>query len=127
MTAWQAVFVSLSKGVGISILVREGQDLACAADPLTAEEKVQFGQFRTRAWMTDSTEAMAAVRGRSEVIDRALSASSNAQVSYGFDFREGSSWGIKGRASDQGISFFATVSLVGATVTSLDITSDRPM
>jgi len=126
VTAWQAVYYSFSRDMGISVLVRPEHDLACAADPLTAEDRAQLKNLRLLEWRTDSTEAMAAVRAMSETLDRALSASSNAQVSYGFDLREGSSWGIKGRAPDQGVSFFGRVSLTSPTVTSLEVTPNRP-
>lgn len=123
MAAWQVVFFSRSKNRGTSFLVRPGQRILCAADPLTARDRTELRNVRRLRWTTDSTEAIAAVRANNAAIDRALSRSTQAQVSYGVDLRNSNRWGIKGRAPDQGVTFSAEVGLTSLAVTKVSVGS----
>jgi hypothetical protein len=121
ITAWQLVYYSVSKNQGTGILIREGREPVCVADPLTAQDRVDLQQVNSATWPTDSAEAMAALRANNARLDEALRTSRDARVSYGFDLRSSTTWGIKGDAPDQGVSFYGLVDLANATVQSLDV------
>jgi hypothetical protein len=121
ISAWQLVYYSLSKNQGTGILIREGHEPVCIADPLTAQDRVDLQHVTPSTWPTDSAEAMAALRANNTRLDEALRTSRDAQVSYGFDLRSGNTWGIKGQAQDQGLSFIGVVDLTSTSVQSLDV------
>lgn len=123
MAGWQVVFYSLSKNRGTSFLVRLGHRILCAADPLTARDRADLRKVRRLRWTTDSNEAMAAIRARYPAIERALSQSRQAQVSYGVDLRSSNRWGIKGYLPDLGVTFSAEVALTSLTVTNVSVGS----
>jgi hypothetical protein len=121
MVAWSVVYYSTSKDMGMAVIVRSGHDNVCIADPLTANDRVELRNVRSITWTTDSPEAIAAIRAKDATIDRALSQSKNAQVSYGIDLRRSNIWGIKGQSPDQGVTFAAEVSLTSLAVTKVNV------
>lgn len=114
------MYFSTRKNQGTVFIVREGHPVLCVADPLTAQDRADLRRVRQGTWRTDSDDAIAAVRKHRDV-DHALTTGSSNQISYGIDLRRQRTWGIKGSATDTGLSFAAVVDMAKPTVTSLTV------